>query len=174
MKGLIHIYTGEGKGKSTAAAGLCLRSLGHDRACAWIYFHKDPQKYGYTEISMLKKNGAHTAGFAKRHPLCNPGVSMETVKEDVKNGIAYIKKLFSENKFDLMVCDELIISVRDKFIEENEVLDLIALKPEKLELVLTGRGATPALYEKADLISYIEKRKHPYDQGIKARCGIEF
>jgi cob(I)alamin adenosyltransferase len=74
----------------------------------------------------------------------------------------------------MLVLDEINIAVRDGFLKEEEVLDLLETKPEKLELVLTGRGATEKILEKADLVSEVREVKHPYSQGIKSREGIEY
>jgi cob(I)alamin adenosyltransferase len=82
--------------------------------------------------------------------------------------------VFKEEKYDIFIMDEVLISVRDGFLEEEELLEILDLKPEHMELVLTGRGATDAVIEKAHLVSSIENIKHPYDQGIDARKGIEF
>jgi cob(I)alamin adenosyltransferase len=89
-------------------------------------------------------------------------------------GINFIKKLYTQNKYDLLILDEINIGLRDKFLKEKEVLEILKTKPNKLELVLTGRGATKAIIKKADLVSEIKKIKHPYDSGIQARKGIEY
>lgn len=84
-----------------------------------------------------------------------------------------MKKYFKK-KYDILILDEILISVRDKFITEEELLQLLDKKPENLELVLTGRGATEKLIDRADLVSEIKKVKHPYDKRVKRRKGIEY
>ncbi|WP_081782539.1 cob(I)yrinic acid a,c-diamide adenosyltransferase [Prolixibacter bellariivorans] len=86
----------------------------------------------------------------------------------------HVEKMVASETFDLVIVDELNIAVRDHFIEEERVLKLIKNKPDSVELVLTGRGATEAVMEAADYVSYIRKIKHPYDEGITSRKGIEF
>lgn len=77
-------------------------------------------------------------------------------------------------EYDILILDEIIISLRDGFLKEKEILDVLNSKPEKLELILTGRDATKKIIKKADLVSEIKKIKHPYDSGMKGRKGIEY
>ncbi|GET35216.1 cob(I)yrinic acid a,c-diamide adenosyltransferase [Prolixibacter bellariivorans] len=171
---LIHIYTGEGKGKTTAAVGLATRALGHGLSVCYISFHKDPEVYGYTEIKSLQKLGAEVYSFAKGHPGCCRRIPREALIDDAIRGMEHVEKMVASETFDLVIVDELNIAVRDHFIEEERVLKLIKNKPDSVELVLTGRGATEAVMEAADYVSYIRKIKHPYDEGITSRKGIEF
>ena len=173
-KGLIQIYTGDGKGKTTAAAGLACRARGRGLKVCYVYFHKDPGRWGYGELKILKKVGVKIKGFAKEHPHFNKEVSPEDIRKECFEGLKFVKKVYEENKYDILILDEIIISLRDGFLKEEEVLDILNSKPEKLELILTGRGAGKKLIKKADLVSAIKKIKHPYDSGIKGRKGIEY
>lgn len=173
-KGLIQIYTGRGKGKTTAAIGQIIRALGHDLKACLIYFHKDPKEWNYGEFDVLKDLGVEVRGFAKEHPHFNKGISEEKIRKDCLEGLEFARKIFEEKSFDLILLDEIIISIRDGFLKEEEVLELLERKPEKTELVLTGRGASEKLIKKADLVSEVEKIKHPYDEGMKSRPGFEF
>jgi cob(I)alamin adenosyltransferase len=172
--GLIHIYTGDGKGKTTSAVGLAVRALGHNMKVVYAHFHKNPEKYGYTEVQNLKKLGATVFGFAKEHPFCDKNVSYDSLGKEIIDGLGLLKKMINEDKIDLLVMDEIIISVRDGFLDELALIDFIKSKSDGLELVLTGRDASSNLMEHADYVSVITKRKHPYDQKILARKGIEF
>ena len=172
--GLIHIYTGDGKGKTTAAVGLGVRALGHGLKVGYVYFHKQPEKYGYTEIKNLEKLGATIYGFAKGHPFCDNTISAENLIVEAPQGIAFLKDLLLKEHFDLLILDEIIISVRDGYLPEEQLLDFILNKPKSLELVMTGRGATPSMIALADYVSNITKVKHPYDNRIMSREGIEF
>lgn len=172
--GLIHIYTGEGKGKTTAAVGLGIRALGHDLKVCYAYFHKQPDKYGYTEIKNLEKLGATIYGFAKGHPFCDSTVFAENMIAEAPQGLNFLKDLIQKEQFDLLIIDEIIISVRDGYLPEEQLLDFILTKPKNLELVMTGRGATPSMIALADYVSNITKVKHPYDRKILSREGIEF
>lgn len=172
--GLVHIYTGDGKGKTTSAVGLAVRALGHGLRVCYIYFHKDPEKYGYTEIINLEKLGAQVFGFAKGHCFLDKEITKETLLKQVEEGVDFIKSTIFKSSFDLLIIDEIIISVRDGYIAEQTILELISCKPENLELVLTGRGATNNMINLADYVSNITKVKHPYDREILSREGIEY
>ncbi len=172
--GLIHIYTGDGKGKTTAAAGLGLRALGHGLKVCYAYFHKQPEKYGYTEIKNLEKLGAVIYGFAKGHPFCDRSIKAENLMMEAPEGLSFLKNLIQKELFDMLIMDEVIISVRDGYLPEEQLLEFIRNKPENLELVMTGREATLAMVEMADYVSHITKIKHPYDRKIFSREGIEY
>jgi len=173
-KGLIQIYTGEGKGKTTATVGLAMRAKGHNLKVCFIYFYKDPQKWEYGEHKILRKLGIRVIGFAKKHPHFFKDIEKEEVRKECLKGLEFAKITFRENKYDLIILDEILISLHDGFLKEEELLDLLEKKPKGLELVLTGRGATQNLIEKADYVSEIKKIKHPYDLGIERRKGIEY
>lgn len=174
MTGLIHIYTGEGKGKTTAAVGLAVRALGHDMKVCYAHFNKQPELYGYNEIQSLEKLGATILGFTKGHWSFNQLVTRESSREDVKNGLAQLAEFIQKENPDLLILDEILISVRDGILAEEEMIEFIAQKPAHLELVLTGRGASDGLIEVADYVSNIQKIKHPFDRKIHSREGIEF
>jgi len=172
-KGLIEVYTGDGKGKTTAVIGLACRATGHNLKVCYIYFHKNPERWGYGEFKILEKIGVDIFGFAKEHPHFDK-VEKEKLREECLKGIEFIKKIYEEKKYDVIICDEILISLRDGFLNEEEIIKIMEEKPENIELVLTGRYITKKIIEKADLVSEIKKIKHPYDKGIKSRKGIEF
>ncbi len=172
--GLIHIYTGEGKGKTTSAIGLATRALGGGFRVCYTSFHKRPERYGYTEMDALRSMGATVLNFAKGHPKLDRTIDSEVTKRESVEAIEEIKRLIKEQEFDMLIMDEILISVRDSYIEEQVLVDFIARKPKHLELVLTGRGATPRVMELADYVSCIEKVKHPFDQGVASRKGVEY
>ncbi|PID94841.1 MAG: cob(I)yrinic acid a,c-diamide adenosyltransferase [Bacteroidales bacterium] len=172
--GLIHIYTGDGKGKTTAAIGLATRALGGGLKVCYCSFHKRPEKYGYTEMDSLRKLGATVYNFAKGHPHLDPTIDEQQIKKEVPEAIAFLQQTIQEQSFDLLILDEILISVRDNYLDEGLLLDFLSAKPQCLELVMTGRGATENLMGKADYITFCKKIKHPYDSGTKSRKGIEF
>lgn len=172
--GLIHIYTGDGKGKTTAAVGLATRALGGGLRVCYCSFHKCPEKYGYTEIDSLRKLGAIVENFAKGHPHLDKSIDEEEIKREVPQAITKLKDMLEREHYDLLIMDEILISVRDNYLEETVLLDFIDNKPISTELVLTGRGATEAVMQRADYITFCKKIKHPYDQGVRSRKGIEF
>jgi cob(I)alamin adenosyltransferase len=155
-KGLIQVYTGAGKGKSTAAIGQAARAAGHGFKVGFISFFKDPEVFGYGEYKSLKKLGVKTFLFAKKHPHFYKELNPDDVCQECSRGLEFIKELFQDPSWDMLV------------------LSLLETKPEKLELVLTGRGVTEKIIEKADLVSEVREVKHPYSQGIKSREGIEY
>lgn len=175
--GLIHIYTGTGKGKTTAAIGLAARALGSGLSVCYCSFHKHPEKYGYTEMESLKKLGANVINFVKHHPHMDKDVTEVTIasiKEEVNEAIATLTTLLSSIQFDVLIIDEIFISVRDNYLDEETLIEFIENKPQKTELVLTGRGATERIILMADYVTNMECVKHPYYQNIPSRKGIEY
>jgi cob(I)alamin adenosyltransferase len=173
-KGLIQIYNGPGKGKSTAAIGQAVRAAGHGLKVGLVTFFKDPEAFGYGEYKSMEKLGIKTYLFAKKHPHFYKELNPKDVRHDCSRGLEFIKELFRDPSWDMLVLDEINIAVRDGFLQEEEVLSLLEAKPERLELVLTGRGITEKIIERADLVSEVKEVKHPYTQGVKSREGIEY
>lgn len=174
QKGLIQVYTGAGKGKSTAAIGQAVRAAGHGFKVGLVSFFKDPEAFGYGEYKSLEKLGIKTFLFAKKHPYFYKKLNPEDVCQECSKGLEFIKELFQDPSWDMLVLDEINIAVRDGFLKEEDILSLLETKPENLELVLTGRGVTENIMEKADLVSEVREVKHPYSQGIKSREGVEY
>ncbi|MFH1094540.1 MAG: cob(I)yrinic acid a,c-diamide adenosyltransferase [Candidatus Omnitrophota bacterium] len=175
--GLVHIYTGNGKGKTTAAAGLAVRALSHGFKVGWVSFHKDPGGQLSGEIRVLKKLGVLVHCFAKDYPLCKTSSlhkGKKQLKAECTKGLKAIHVLFDKKRLDLLILDEINICVRDGFLKEEVVLQLMHEKPENIELIMTGRGATKKMIKQADLVSYIKEIKHPYKKGVLARKGIEY
>jgi cob(I)alamin adenosyltransferase len=173
-KGLIHVYTGDGKGKTTSAVGLSTRALGNGLKVCYASFHKRPEVYGYNEINSLEKLNAKILIFAKGHPHLDKSLDTNVIKKETDEAIKTLSQLINNEDFDMLIMDEVLISVRDGFLPEEKLLQFIKNKPKKLELILTGRGATIKIIGLADYVSEIKKIKHPYDKGIKSRKGIEF
>jgi len=171
---MIEVYTGDGKGKTTAAIGLAIRAIGHALKVCYIYFHKDPDKWGNGEYDTLRKLGIEVFGFAKKHPHFFKDVDPNDIRRDCLKGLRFVKKIYKENKYNLLILDEINISLRDGFLKEEEILEILEKKPKNLELVLTGRDFPESLVEKVDLVSEIKNIKHPYNKGIKGRKGIEY
>ncbi len=120
--GLIHIYTGTGKGKTTAAIGLAARALGGRLSVCYCSFHKCPEKYGYSEMESLNKLGARVINFAQHHPHMDENVTDATIaeiKEEVSQAIETLTTLLSEEDFDILIMDEIFISIRDNYLDED-------------------------------------------------------
>jgi len=173
-QGLIQVYTGDGKGKSTAAIGQAVRAAGHGYKVGFVSFFKDPDVFGYAEYTSLEKLGVKTFLFARKHPHFYRDLNPDHVCRECSAALERIQELLRDPSWDMLVLDEINIAVRDGFLTEQEVLSLLEAKPQKLELVLTGRGATAAIMEKADLVSEVREIKHPYSQGVKCRQGVEY
>jgi cob(I)alamin adenosyltransferase len=173
-RGLIQVYSGDGKGKSTAAIGQAVRAGGHGFKVGFISFFKDPEVFGYGEYKSLQRLGIETFLFARKHPHFYKDLSPSEVREECLKGVEFIKKLFRDQSWDMLVLDEINITIRDGFLKEEEVLSLLEAKPQNLELILTGRGATERIINRADLVSEVKEVKHPYEQGITSREGIEY
>jgi cob(I)alamin adenosyltransferase len=173
-KGLIHIYTGDGKGKTTASIGLSVRALGHGFKVAYASFFKKPDSYGYNEISVLRQLGATVFTFSEGMPMANPQISKEEYHASTQQGLTELQKFITTNNTQLLVLDEILIAIKYGYISEEELFEFMDNKPVGTELVLTGRGATNAIKSRADYISVLAKEKHPYEKGVNARIGIEF
>lgn len=173
-RGLIQVYTGNGKGKSTAAIGQAVRAAGHGFKVAFISFFKDPDVFGYGEYKSLEQLGVRTFLFARKHPHFYRELDPEEVCKQCGEALESIKELLRDPSWDMVVLDEIIIAVRDGFLSEEQIISLLEAKPESVELIVTGRGATDGIIGKADLVSEVREVKHPYNQGIRAREGIEY
>ncbi|MFM6105389.1 MAG: cob(I)yrinic acid a,c-diamide adenosyltransferase [Sphaerospermopsis kisseleviana] len=172
-KGLIIINTGNGKGKTTAALGMVMRSLGHGYKVAIVQFIK-----GAWEPSE-KRVFSHWTDQLEFHAM-GEGFTWETQDRDrdlEKANAAWEKSLeFIRNpEFKLVLLDEINIALKLGYLQVEQILAGLAEKPADKHIILTGRGAPPALIEKADLVTEMTLIKHPFkDQGIKAQAGIEF
>ena len=175
-KGLLIVYTGDGKGKTTAALGLALRAYGNNLKILILQFIKGAQNYGELEaIKKLRETSDNIVikqcgeGFTKRG-----NTDEELHKKAAKDALNEAKNALLSKKWDMIILDEILYSVKFGLISEDELFSLIDLKDENTHLVLTGRGASDKLIEKADLVSEIKCLKHPFQAGIKAQAGIEF
>jgi len=167
---LIQVYTGNGKGKTTAALGLALRSAGAGRR---VYFCQFLKGKPYCELLSLKKfKNIKVEQFGKTRFLRHA-----PQKEDMelaRAGLAAAKKAIKSRRYALIVLDEINVALRLKLIDLQDVLKIIKDTPKEIELVLTGRCAQPEILRVADLVSEIRERKHYFKQGVAGRKGIEF
>ena len=173
-KGYIHIYTGDGKGKTTAAIGLGLRATGCGLKVCFLQFFKD-KKFPCGERSAIKKLGVvfKFKRFDVTHP-CFKKCDSAKLRAALKRALAETADIIRSGKFDLVILDEVLIGVSQGFIEEKAILEIIKSKPNHTELILTGRGATPKLIKAADYVTEMKAIKHPINCGVKMRKGIEF
>ncbi|MBN1400584.1 MAG: cob(I)yrinic acid a,c-diamide adenosyltransferase [Anaerolineae bacterium] len=169
--GLVQIYTGDGKGKTTAALGLALRAAGHGYRTYIGQFMKG-QDYG--ELHSV----ARLAPYVVIEQYGQPSfVHADQISaEDIacaQKGLARIQEVLDSGQYQLVVLDEICIALHFKLIAVEQVLDLLAHRPEGVELILTGRRAPQALLDAADLVTEMVQIKHPYERGVPARRGIE-
>lgn len=171
-KGFIQIYTGNGKGKTTAALGQALRASGSGLKSLIIHFMKD---FPYGEISALKnlndsitieQYGNDTFVLEKRPPD-------ESDKASVYKAVNRAEKALREREFDLIILDEICVCFYFGLLRTEDVLPLLKLKPDSVELILTGRYCPEELIEIADLVTEMKEIKHYYQKGVTSRKGIE-
>ncbi|HII95427.1 MAG TPA: cob(I)yrinic acid a,c-diamide adenosyltransferase [Candidatus Methanofastidiosum sp.] len=172
MKGLIQVYTGNGKGKSTAAFGLALRASGRGLKTIIIQFMKQGNTYG-EHFAIAKIENIEIVSFGKPKFVNFKNPSKEDI-ELVNEAFEFSKKTINSGKYDIVILDEINIALNFKLLEIEKVIDLLKNRPENLEVVLTGRLAPQELIDLADLVSEIVEIKHPYQKGIGAREGIEY
>jgi cob(I)alamin adenosyltransferase len=172
-KGLVQIFTGDGKGKTTAALGTVLRAAGHGLKVFVIFFVKGDYPYGeYSTLSRLPN--VKTASFGLRQFIRKEsGANPEEIAQ-AQAALSAAREAITSGNYDLVVLDEINVALYFELIKPEEVLQLIKDKPPHVELILTGRKADSQLIEVADLVTEMVKIKHPFDKGIKARKGIEF
>lgn len=171
-KGLIQIYTGDGKGKTTAAIGLAIRALSYDFKVCFITFFKPHDIFEQGQGKILRKLGidVHNLIPQKLHSYKRRG--FEKGRKRCLELLSFIKEIFEKN-YDLVILDEINIILREGYLKDEEILNLLKKKPRGLEVVLTGRQAPQMLIQRADLVSEIRKIKHPHDLGIRERKGID-
>jgi len=172
-QGYIHIYTGDGKGKTSAALGLAFRALGRGLKVYIAQF-----------LKAKRSSGEHFSAQAFGDqltivPFGEPGFIMpgQISPEDrlkVKTGLKQAREAMESLDYDLVILDEVNVAVDLSLLAVQDILDFLAAKPDRVELVLTGRNAHPDVMAKADLVSEISLVKHYFENGIKAREGIEF
>jgi len=168
--GLIQIYTGDGKGKTTAALGLAMRAAGHDFKIAIIQFMKI---WNYGEIKSLRRLGIDLFRYGTRE-FVDPKNPSPIDLDQARRALSKAEELMRKGDYDVLILDEINVAVDFNLIALKRVVDLLDKKPDNLELVLTGRNCPQELIERADLVSIIDEIKHPYKKGVKARKGIEF
>lgn len=170
-RGLIMVYTGEGKGKTTAAIGQAVRAAGHGYRVFVIQFMKGRDYGEYLAAAKLPNLTVVKAGrdlFVDRERP--EPVDLELARE----GFTQARKALLSGEYDMLVLDEIIVAVDFKLIPEKDLLKLLDKRPPGIELILTGRGASAELIRRADLVSEIRSIKHHYQRGVSARRGIEY
>ena len=169
-KGYIHIYTGAGKGKTTAALGLALRAAGHGYKTYIGQFMKGSHYGELTSLENIKEIDIEQFGGEKCITLQEVD---EKHKELARKGLARIKEILAQNKYQIVVLDEICVTIWFGLIAEQEVIEVLNSKPCDIEIILTGRNASALLIEHADLVTEMQEISHYYSKGVEARNGIE-
>jgi len=169
---LVQIFTGDGKGKTTAAIGAVIRALGHGLRVYVAFFMKGDYPYGERSILSQLPN-VTIASFGSRGFIDPANIKPEE-KEQAKRALAAAREAMLSGSYDLVVLDEVNLAAAWNLVELDDVLKLIEDKPPGIELILTGRRADSKLVKAADLVTEMLKIKHPYDEGVAAREGIEY
>lgn len=175
MKGLVHIYTGDGKGKTTAAIGLGVRACGRGLKVLMVQFLKGVptgEEFGLKplEPGFMLYRGTSSRKFV---PQMTEDEKSRTAEEQLKV-FNYAREAAVSGKYDLIILDEAFGAITSGMLDAKVLMQFVKAKPEKLELVLTGRGAPREFMDLADYVSEIHAIKHPAENGVKGRRGIEF
>jgi cob(I)alamin adenosyltransferase len=171
-KGLIQVFTGNGKGKTTAALGTVLRAAGHGFKTFIVFFFKGGYALGeYASLPLLP--GVTVASYGLRHLINHDNLQPEDI-EQAELALRAAGEAVASGEYDLVVMDEVNVAIEFGLIKLESVIDIINKKPEHVELILTGRYARDNLVEIADLVTEMVNIKHPFEKGITARKGLDF
>ena len=168
-QGLVHVYTGDGKGKTTAALGLALRAVGQGMKVIIIQFikgdctcgeHISAERYHLFEIVQLNTGNSFTQ-------------SLEELRSTTEQTLALAEKIVFSGDYGMVILDEIFVAISKGLVGTKKILDLMNSKPVPMELILTGRGAPKEIIAQADLVTEMVAVKHPFTKGVMARKGIE-
>jgi len=170
--GLLLVFTGNGKGKTTAALGLAFRAIGHDFPVCMIQFIKGSWKYGEIETAN------HFDNLMELHVM-GKGFTWksENLDEDIRAALEawnFAVRTIREGRHRLVILDELTYLISYNMLQEKQVLEVLVNRPKNMHIVITGRDASQGLIETADVVTEMRSIKHAYDNGVKAQKGIEF
>ena len=168
---MIHIYTGNGKGKTTAALGLIIRALGNGKRVCLIQFMK--KNFVYGEIKFLEKQKNIDIFQFGTDQLIDPNHPDEIDFKEAELGYQKAKEILNSGKYDLIVIDEINVAIKWKLLPLEKQLELLDIKTDA-EVVMTGRYASPEVVKKANLVTEMLEIKHYYSEGVQARKGVEF
>jgi cob(I)alamin adenosyltransferase len=174
-RGLVIVYTGNGKGKTTAALGLCIRAIGYDEKICIVQFIKGSWKYG--ELDGIKRLSPNVELYQK-------GLGFVGIIDDkldrsehiraAKEAVDFAREKIESGKYDIVILDEINVAISLDLVKLDDALELIRCKPPLLDMVLTGRNAKQEIIDIADLVTEMREIKHPFQKGIMAQKGIDF
>jgi len=167
--GLVHVYTGDGKGKTTAALGMCVRAVGHGHTALIVQFMKTAGTYGENFLHLpgltVVPSGRDCLVFSKE-------VTQED-RDKAAEGLTLARSAMTEGRFDVVVLDEVNVAIKFGLIDLNTVIKAVRDRAPGVEVVLTGRYAPPELLELADYITEMKSLRHPYAHGVLSRKGVD-
>ncbi|KKP70060.1 cob(I)yrinic acid a,c-diamide adenosyltransferase [candidate division CPR3 bacterium GWF2_35_18] len=171
--GLIIVYTGNGKGKTTAALGLALRASGYQKKVLIVQFIKSWFTGEKKSLEKLPDIDFYQMGegFVK---ILGDKKPFKEHKDSAKNALNFAQEKISSGKYNVVILDEINVAIREKLIPLSEIINIIIKKPKNVDLVITGRNAPDEIIELADLVTEMKEIKHPFQKGIKAKAGIDF
>ena len=170
MKGYIQVYTGNGKGKTTAAIGLSVRAAGAGLNVFIAQFIKMGE---YSEIKSLKKFSDRITTNQYGRGQFIKGKPSKEDKAAARKGLSAVRNALLSGKYDIIILEEGNVAVSIGLLSVGDIIDLLEMKPDHVEIVITGRNASPEIIEKADLVTEMKDVKHYYTNGVTARTGIE-
>jgi cob(I)alamin adenosyltransferase len=187
-QGLVHVLTGDGNGKTTSAIGIAVRAASRGMKAAFVQFLKSGLS---SELPALEKLGVAVVSRTKHCPRQKEHEAMLSEQGHVLfckdcfaiNGMDRVlvlaafekaKRMCAGGEYGLVVLDEIFWAIKEGLVSEADVLALIRSRAQNCEIILTGRGATRAIEEASDYVTYVKKEKHPFDNGVISRCGIDY
>ena len=170
LKGLIHAYTGDGKGKTTAALGLIVRTVGQGMKAVVVQFIKGDRQCGEHYFS----DRTHSFKIIQPSKISSFNGSQDELHRAVLDTLSIAETTLKSGEYDLVVLDEILTALHKRLLSLGQVVELIEKKPKDVELVLTGRGAPKDIIKRADIVTEMIAVKHPYKKGVPARKGIEY
>jgi cob(I)alamin adenosyltransferase len=174
-RGLIIVYYGNGKGKTTAALGVALRAIGYELNVCMIQFIKGEWNYGeiYSSNKLKPNFELIVAGKGFVGIIDDDHDFIEHV-ESSKNALAIAKEKIGSGQYNIVILDEINYALKLELIDEKEIISLLDSKPPEVTVILTGNHLTDNIFHIADLVTEMKEIKHPYKQGIKAKKGIDY
>ena len=170
--GIVEVFTGNGRGKSSAALGVAVRAAGHNLKVHIVYFMKGDYPYGEQKILAQLPNVTYAA-FGHRDFVDPANVKPEEI-EQAGQALSEARRAIFSNEYDLVVLDEVNVAIAWKLVDLDNMVQLIKDKPDSLELILTGRYASGKITQLADLVTEMVEVKHPYQKGITSRKGFDY
>jgi cob(I)alamin adenosyltransferase len=175
QKGLVIVFTGDGKGKSSAALGITLRAFGHKMYVSFVQFIKSQSDTGESRACERLAPQIEFVSLGKGFVnCCGNTAPMDEHKKAAAEALTAARQRILSASWDIVVLDEINIAVKLGLVDIKDVMDLVRSKPPELHLILTGRDAHPDLIAAADMVTEMRDLKHPYDSGVPAQKGIDY